>query len=371
MKKVSLFGIAAVVGCVSFTDVAMARNMYSSINMRNADGDIISINRGISDDAKYARHMTVRPGTYDSVEYKESEKQGKTYQSAVRRKYFIANPFYQPMKGGFGTVTTGEYMEGSYKFDDIDRTLSEWSVKEDISYGITDSISFQAMARYNTYKLTWENDEGKDDYKSDGLNLYGFGIQGRIVDTPEWISTLSGYYEHQKHGVDYFIADIKAGYKVARTTIYGLGRAWLMNMEGDIYGEYIADDPLSVAVPEWSVLVYSDAGKNIFMGEMGMGVWSVLDEDWTLNVEGVFGLYDWHNQLSVKGAFGWQPNDYFALNLYAKTSVYDSANDKDLEFHWGTLPMTAEQFFDPNYITSVDISKYQEWSVGLQVMFQF
>ena len=133
---------------------------------------------------------------------------------------------------------------------------------------------------------------------------------------------MSGYYEHQKHGVDYFIADLKAGYKVATSTIYGLGRLWVVDMDGDIYGDYMQD------ATTWAMLKYGNADDTLLMGELGMGVWTVLAEDWTLNVEGVFGAYDWHNQFSIKGAFGWQPNDNFALNLYAKTSLYDSADGK-------------------------------------------
>ena len=190
---------------------------------------------------------------------------------------------------------------------------------------------------------------------------------------------MSGYYEHQKHGVDYFIGDFKAGYKVATSTIYGLLRGWVVNMEGDIYGEYM--DDVNATPADWSMLVYGDSDDTLFMGEVGMGVWTVIAEDWTLNLEGMYGMYDWHNQLSIKGAFGWQPNDYFALNLYAKTSLYDSANKKSLDLVSEELPFDANSWNTAwntawNDSTShghavVDISKYREWSVGLQVMFQF
>ena len=191
------------------------------------------------------------------------------------------------------------------------------------------------------------------------------GLQGRIVDTNDWIATVSGYYEHQKHGVDYFIADLKAGYKVATSTIYGLLRGWAVNMEGDYYGDYMADDTT------WAMLVYGESKDTLWMGEAGLGVWTVLAEDWTLNLEGLYGAYDWHNQFSIKGAFGWQPNDYFALNLYAKTSLYDSADGKVKDLHMGNLPITAADFMDPSQIFPVKLSKNREWSVGLQVMFQF
>ena len=105
-----------------------------------------------------------------------------------------------------------------------------------------------------------------------------------------------------------------------------------------------------------------------------MGVFSVLDEDWTLNVEGIFGHYDWHNQLSIKGAIGWQPNDWFALNLYAKTSLYDSADDQKLGFWW----WGAEDELNPgtyvyDWLKAGDakISDYRETTIGLQAIFQF
>lgn len=398
MKK-SLFGFCAVLGCVAALDASAATGrsaVYSSIDMRNADGDTIRINRSASEsysndfDRRVSGRTTTtsRSGMYDGMtsgytrhvepvkvaepvavsEHKMVSKRtylpGKTYKSA-RRKYFIANPFYQPLQGRFGAVTTGEYMQGTYKFADVDRTLTEWSIKEDFSYGLTDRIALQGMAKYNSDKLSWKNSLGGEDVnKGHSLNLYGLGIQGRIVDTDEWISTLSGYYEHQKHGVDYFIADLKAGYKVATSTIYGLGRVWAVDMDGDIYGDYMED------ATTWAMLKYGNADDTLLMGELGMGVWTVLAEDWTLNVEGVFGAYDWHNQFSIKGAFGWQPNDNFALNLYAKTSLYDSADGKDLDLYYGALPLDATNWAAAT-LYNVELSKVQEWSVGLQVMFQF
>ncbi|MBP9999231.1 MAG: hypothetical protein KBT14_00870 [Proteobacteria bacterium] len=392
MKK-SLFGFCAVLGCVAALDASAATGrsaVYSSIDMRNADGDTIRINRSASESYSndFDRRVpgrtttTSRSGMYDGMtsgytrhvepvavsEHKMVSKRtylpGKTYKSA-KRKYFIANPFYQPLQGRFGAVTTGEYMQGTYKFADVDRTLTEMSIKEDFSYGLTDRIALQGMAKYNSDKLSWKNSLGVEDVnKGHSLNLYGLGIQGRIVDTDEWISTLSGYYEHQKHGVDYFIADLKAGYKVATSTIYGLGRVWAVDMEGDIYGDYMED------ATTWAMLKYGNADDTLLMGELGMGVWTVLAEDWTLNVEGVFGAYDWHNQFSIKGAFGWQPNDNFALNLYAKTSLYDSADGKDLDLYYGNLPLNATNWAAAT-LYNVELSKVQEWSVGLQVMFQF
>ena len=402
--KINLLGVMAVMGCIGMASAATNRSsMYSSIDMRNADGDTIKINRSASesysDSRGFSRHGSHRSGMYDDIEtrghqqraeaapeakqtYVNESKQtytkGETYRKSAKRKYFIANPFYQPLQGQFGSVTTGEYMQGTYTFGEaVDRKLTEWSIKEDLSFGITDRIAIQGMAKYNWDKLVWENGDVEDKYKSNDLNLYGLGLQGRIIDTNNWISTLSGYYEHQKHGVDYFIADLKVGYKVSTSTIYGLLRGWIVDMEGDIYGDYMENS----AAGGWGLLIYDEVDKNIFMTEMGLGVWTVLAEDWTLNVEGIYGLYDWHNQLSIKGAFGWQPNDYFALNLYAKTSLYDTANDKHLDLVAGDLPMSQanwETAWNSGWDNSagkghavVGIDDFREWSVGLQVMFQF
>ena len=105
-----------------------------------------------------------------------------------------------------------------------------------------------------------------------------------------------------------------------------------------------------------------------------MGVFSVLDEDWTLNVEGIFGHYDWHNQLSIKGAIGWQPNDWFALNLYAKTSLYDSTDDQKLGvWGWGAEDELNPGTYVYDWLKAGDakISDYRETTIGLQAIFQF
>ena len=400
--NMKFLGIFAVLGCFSFVGDGFASrsSMYSSIDMTNSDGDTIRVNRSsyeLRPDYNYNRSYTntrrvSRAGVYDNlesshryqrrveqapvveereIETKQTYTRGKTYRKSAKRKYFIANPFYQPLQFQFGSVTTGEYMQGKYNFGNVagtvKRKLTELSLKEDLSFGLTDRIALQAMGKYNSDKLTWTDTAGagSDEYKSHGLNLYGLGLQGRIVDTNEWIATVSGYYEHQKHGIDYLIGDLKVGYKVATSTIYGLARGWVVNMDGDVYGDYIESGN------EWGMLVYGDSTDTLFMGELGMGVWTVLAEDWTLNVEGLYGFYDWHDQLSIKGAFGWQPNDWFALNLYAKASLYDTADKKTLVVHDGTLPVTATEFADPAHYAYVDLSKYKEWSVGLQVMFQF
>ncbi|MBD5388731.1 hypothetical protein HDR63_00560, partial [bacterium] len=92
-------------------------------------------------------------------------------------------------------------------------------------------------------------------------------------------------------------------------------------------------------------------------------------EDWTLNAEAVFGHYDWHQQLSIKGAIGWQPNAWMALNLYAKTTLFDTANDKNLDLFWREPGALGTGDFVRIGDTSID--KYRETSVGVQAIFYF
>lgn len=318
----------------------------------------------------------------------------ETVRTEMKRKYYLAHPFFQPLKGKFGSITDFGYNTGSYKFalNPIDTeeyqydlsdpkakwNMSQFAIKEDFSYGITDRIAVLGLLRYemNKYKFDWSvaPDDEMDD---NGLNMFGLGAQWRFVDTSDWIATASAYFQHQKDLANNFILDLKAGYKVSRSTIYGLARAWYVDFDGDFYGNGVTGTNKETGRDETLFIAYNDGDDHAFYVEGGLGVFSVLDEDWTLNVEGIFGHYDWHNQFSIKGAIGWQPNDWFALNLYAKTTLFDSADDQKLDFWW----KGAQEFDASNNPTgnfrgwdqagTAKISDYNETSVGLQVIFQF
>ena len=88
----------------------------------------------------------------------------------------------------------------------------------------------------------------------------------------------------------------------------------------------------------------------------------------------MFGNYDWHNQASIKGAIGWQPNDWVALNLYAKTVFYDSANDKKLDMYYlrdGTVDAAGNDLVGLSKFGKATLDSYSETTVGLQAIFQF
>lgn len=313
----------------------------------------------------------------------------------MRRKYFLAHPFYQPLGGMFGSHTDLSYNNSSYDFT-ISQTLPVWnknaseyqnilnglggkwdttgfSIKEDFSYGITDRVAILGMLQYdmNEYKFEWDNNWPDDKMDDDGLNLFGFGPQWRFVDTDEWIATASAYFQHQKDISNNFLIELKGGYKVARSTIYGLARGWYLDLDGNTYGNGIDGDAM-MYIP------YQVGDSNVTYLEAGLGVFSVLNEDWTLNVEAVFGDYDWHNQANIKGAIGWQPNDLFALNLYAKVAFYDSVDGKNLDLYWMEPNIKAQaadgtEFYLDSLtkIGTVELDNYAETKIGLQVMFQF
>lgn len=313
----------------------------------------------------------------------------ETAKTVAKRKYFLAHPFFQPLGGKFGSITDMSYTDSSYDFT-IDQTLvmyengnpvypldgltaswetNQFTVKEDFSYGITDRFAILGMLQYNSsdYEITYDDGSRPDKMDDSGLNLYGLGVQWRFVDNEDWIAMASGYFQHQKDIANNFILEAKAGYKVQKSTIYGLARGWYIDLEGNSYGNAIVGTDDNGA-PAMFYLPYQVGDTSAMYLEGGLGVFSVLNQDWTLNVEAVFGNYDWHNQLSAKAAIAWQPNDWFALNLYGKASLFDSADDKTLDVYW-QYPVAGLN--ELTKIGTADLDKYSEMTVGLQAIFQF
>jgi hypothetical protein len=298
----------------------------------------------------------------------------ETVRTKMKRKYYLAHPFFQPTEGMFGSVTDLSYNLSSYDINfipsgamsDTSATwkMNQFAIKEDLSYGITDRIGILAMGRYDFSKYRFDWSAAPDDkIEEDGLNLYGLGLQFRFADNDEWIATMSAYYQRQQDIANEFALDLRVGYKVSKSTIYGIARGWLVNFDDEYYGNGTIGANES-GVVESLFIAYDEDVKNTFFGELGLGVFSVLHEDWTLNLEAMFGHYDWHNQASVKGAIGWQPNDWFALNLYAKTSFFDTADGKTLNFY-GT------ELGEWHAMGQAKLDKYREMSFGGQVIFYF
>ena len=304
-------------------------------------------------------------------------RRAETTTKQMKRKYYLAHPFFQPTESNFGSITDLSWNSSSYdlKFSpvstvEMSEKTAEWSmeqlaIKEDFSFGITDRFSLMLMGRYDIskYKFDWPTAED-DKIDDSGLNIYGAGAQWRFADNEKWIATLSGFYERQKDVANEFILDLRGGYKISRSTIYAVGRGWLVDFDESIYGNGVTDShgrSLFVA--------YDKDVDNAFFFEGGLGVFSVLNEDFTVNLEAMFGNYDWHNQGSIKGAIGWQPGDSFALNLYAKMVFYDSIENKKLDSYFTEL--NSENKWEWKYLGKAEADSYSEYSIGAQVIFLF
>ena len=339
----------------------------------------------------------------DGYVVRERQTTTRTY-STQERKYFLAHPFFQPLKGRFGSVTDFAYAGNSFKFDvlnanamDLDSASSTYGnvvsyevadysakeqtrqflVKEDFSFGITDTLAVIVMGQYDSTKTKfkdWSTGDPTASYSSSGLNLFGIGIQDRFVDNDEWIAMISAYYQHQRKTANTFIGELKAGYKIDRTTVYGLLRAGYSRLtKGDIYGAYVEGDG------DYMMLSYKTDTKDIFQIEGGLGAFAVLNKYFTLNGELIYGHYDWHEQLNIKGAIGWQPGDMFALNLNASTSLYDSASDKKKEYFMydvnpdvtGLQPGIASGTSVVYTTGDYKLKDYNEWKIGVQAILYF
>ena len=300
--------------------------------------------------------------------------------SQIKRKYYLAHPFFQPTEGKFGAITDISYNTNSYELSFDPTYLSDpnakWSsrgfaIKEDFSYGITDKFGVLLMGRFDStkYKFDWET-APDDEMKDSGLNIYGAGVQWRFVDNNEWIATMSAYYERQQDIANEFVLDLKGGYKISKSTVYGLLRGWLVNFDDKYYGNGITGVDEQGRDSALFIAYNGDTQTTLFV-EGGIGVFSVLEEDWTLNLEALYGYYDWHGQASIKAALGWQPNDWFALNIYGKTSFFDSADGQRVDAYMIGYDSNTGDYLGWQPAGKAKLDKYKEMSVGGQIIFYF
>ncbi|MDW2959039.1 MAG: hypothetical protein R8M37_04535 [Alphaproteobacteria bacterium] len=423
MKKLSLFAVLAVVVLPAVADTNWGTRAGSSADLSSAPatrtrqnvnyekyqtrtltktyeskdaGDLYYI-KPQNRSALYKQYEGANSSSARAMKTTSRTSRSEQFTSRMKRKYYLAHPFFQPLQGKFGSITDVSYTDTGYDitlpntnsgiYDSAGTALSfngvtgSWDastviVKEDFSYGITDRIALVAMAQYDKsdYEFKWDDGAPSDKMDDDGLNLFGIGGQWRFVDNTEWIGTVAAYYQHQKDTSNNLLLELKGGYKVSRSTIYALARGWYLDFDGDIYGNGVSGKDAN-GYDSVLLLAYGDEGDTMYL-EAGLGVFSVLNEDWTLNVEGVFGDYDWFNQATIKGAIGWQPNDWFALNLYARASIYSGADGKELDtYFWRADSYLDDAGEEPLTglwpIGKTEIDKYSEYSIGAQVIFQF
>ena len=343
---------------------------------------------------------------YVSKSYESNTKQTErreTTRVTQERKYFLAHPFFQPLKGNFGSVTDIAYGQSGFGFDllsavvyDLDPSSSsyypttgtpiaegavnlggktetkQFLIKQDFSFGITDRFALVAMAQYDSTRIwlkDWDDGSPETKNTNSGLNIFGFGGQWRYIDTEDLIGMASVYYESQRDTSDSILGELKLGYKVDRTTLYLVGRGGYSSLKnkGSSYGVYLDD-----RTGDWIMLSYKNDVDDLFYAEGGLGLFTVLNKYVTVNAEAFYGDYDWHNQLSARVALGIQPFDSFALNLYASGVLYDSAD--------GQVRRYMNYDVNPDGYTSTDliyvvgnykIKNYNEYKLGVQMILHF
>lgn len=328
------------------------------------------------------------------------------------RKFFLAHPFFQPLKGKFGSVTDVSFARSTMNFTllnanvkDMDtetvfkgltfpgstlkakEITTQFAVKEDISYGLTDKLALMLMAQYDKTDMEvkdWSDGSASTKTSKSGLNIFGIGLQGRFLDTPEYIGMLSGYFQHQKDAANTLMAELKLGTKVERFTLYGLARASYSKLDNKgAYGAYMKEGN-----GDWLMLSYQLNTDNVFQAEGGIGAFAVFNKYLTGKAELTYGSYDWHEQMNLRGEIGFQPGDNFAINLYASAALYDSAKGKTKTYMFydvkpgaegvpydnSTTPPTA--LIDPNVSAiytygDYKINKYNEYKIGIQGILYF
>ena len=337
----------------------------------------------------------------------------QTSKTSQERKYFLAHPFFQPLKGKFGSVTDISYAQANMNMTllnanirDLDgasptagntaqglgftttltakETTSQFVVKEDLSYGLSDTLALMLMAQYDKTDMEikdWSDGSTGTKTSTSGLNVFGIGLQSRFVDTEDYIAMISAYYQHQKNAANTFIGELKVGTKIDRTTLYGIARGYYSKLDNrGAYGAYMKEDN-----GDWLMLSYKLDTDEVFQVEGGVGVFSVFNKFVTGKAELTYGSFDWHNQLNIRGEIGFQPGDNFALNLYASTALYDSAKGKVNKYmNYDVNPGLADDIKDSLDNVIIDknsnllytfgdykIDKYNEWKIGVQGILYF
>ena len=303
----------------------------------------------------------------------------------------LADPFFQPAAGRVASLTDIGWAQNKYNFEVLpgsgpwtgisgDWKASEVFIKEDLSIGITDDLSIIGMAKYSSskYQMNWSGFP-TDNMKDNGISTWGLGLQWRLFDSPEWVSHVGLSFQSADIANNFLLTG-KAGHKFTPdTTIYGLLNLAYVMWDNSSYGNGIVSNVGQVAY-----IAFERDVSSSFYVEGGAGVFHKFSDQWSMNLEGIFGSYAWHSQLSAKAAVYWQPNDYLALGAYGKMSLWDSADSaKDIYIYSWCEPGTAcaavaaadpaitWNHLEPYCYGLVGISNYRDMTLGLNAIVHF
>jgi len=375
-KQLSLFiraaaavGITAIFGGDALAAQTTTVNVHHQVDVRPAAGRTFYTaqqQRGpVAPEA--ARPVTTTPVTAQPA-------RAATTTAPLNVKH-LADPFFQPTTGQIGSVTDIGWTRNSYDFKvdylpvNFDGSWEARSLflKQDLSYGITDYLVVIGSVRlgHDEFKMSFVDPAYSSVRNTDsGFNQYGIGLQWKFVDNNEWVGLIGGYYQWQEVA-NAFILDTKLGYKVQGSTVYGLGRMWGVNWSENSYGNGVTDnsDPLRASL---FIAFDRDVDNSVFV-EGGVGIFTPLDDQWSFNLEAIYGYYDWHSQLGIFGSINYQPIETFAISLYGRVSAWDSANSGTNFEMWWWDRNTPEAL----PVGNTKLSGYSDIAFGIKAFMSF
>jgi hypothetical protein len=123
---------------------------------------------------------------------------------------------------------------------------------------------------------------------------------------------------------------------------------------------------ISNSAGQVSYIAFELDASNSFYLEGGAGVFTKLSSQWSFNLEAILGTYEWHSQMFAKAAVYWQPNDYLALGLYGKLSLFDTADSSDDIYIYSWNAGST-----PSCFGKISLDGYQDMQIGLNAMLYF
>jgi len=290
------------------------------------------------------------------------------------KKYTLNNPFYQPQKGAFTTVT-----DFGYNINTIDFAISggRWdgergkysgktlSVAEHLAYGITEEVAVKALVRLASpkYSMTWNSGHPRDD-QNDGpeVDLVGIGVQWR-ANNNQWITSLSGVYESMFGVASILYGDAKIGHKSDNTIVYGFGAATHFSWKNSLgYGVGLVNQAGDTILFTQELNVSSSTYLNI-----GGGVFTAFNSDWSVDGQLFYSYAQWHDQVAARLAVNFQPLKRLSLSLYGQAALIDSAdkfNDSHVE-----CKNAGDALSTPN--GTAKFGNYSDLFFGLQITATF
>jgi hypothetical protein len=249
----------------------------------------------------------------------------------ANRKYNLENPFFQPLQFGFAAVTDLSFRNTTFDFDMSngdwgDYTENSFYISQNVSFGVTDDLSFILTGRYasSSLQLDWydptllsyQNNQSKFDF-------WALGLQYRFLNSNDWIANVQVSYQNLPDSGNGGGLQFMGGYKSDDTLFYGFARGSVINSVGDNYGYAVTDRDFGHTF----YLMLENNFNAILFYDVGVGLFAALDSDWSVDARATYSDQHWHNQASLGLTVSYQPLHNVAFSLYGFIPVWDSANE--------------------------------------------